>query len=95
LSPQVSLFGHEVLTTNHVPEWSAACQPGNRTIPIVVRFDRGNGSEFVAKAVPFSIGNAQVGVNATDNLRDLFPTNENRREVSDVRPFKTDNLRKR
>jgi hypothetical protein len=71
---------------------------GSRTLisdyPIVARFDRGNGSEFVAKAVPFTIGTVQVGVNATDNLWDLFPTNENRRETA-VKPFNAEGVRRR
>ncbi len=70
---------------------------GARTLssnyPIVVRFDRGNGSEFVAKSTPLTVGNLQIGVNASDNLWDLFPTNENRREVSNLKPFNTDGVR--
>ncbi len=54
--------------------------------PIVVRFDRGNSSEFVVKEIKRS-GNVQIGVNATDNLWDLFPTDDNRRELSNVKPF--------
>lgn len=54
--------------------------------PIVVRFDRGNGSEFVAKEIKTS-GNVQVGVNATDNQWDLFPTTDNKRELSNIKPF--------
>jgi len=63
--------------------------------PIVVRFDRGNGTEFVAKTTSMTVGTVQIGVNATDNLWDLFPTNDNRREVSKVKPFNADGLRKR
>jgi flagellar biosynthesis/type III secretory pathway chaperone len=67
---------------------------GTRTLssnyPIVVKFDRGNGSEFVAKSAPLTIGNLQVGVNANDNLWDLFPTNDNRREVLKLKPFNAD-----
>lgn len=63
---------------------------GSRTLtsiyPIVVRFDRGNGAEFITKALPSS-GNVQVGVNATDNQWDLFPTTDNRREISNLKPF--------
>jgi hypothetical protein len=54
--------------------------------PIVVRFDRGNGSEFVTKEIRTS-GNIQIGVNATDNQWDLFPTNDNKRELSNIKPF--------
>lgn len=63
--------------------------------PIVVRFDRGNGSEFVVKSTPMTVGNLQIGVNADDNLWDLFPTSDNRREVSNLKPFSADELRKR
>jgi hypothetical protein len=55
--------------------------------PIVVRFDRGNGTEFVAKSTPLTVGNLQIGVNANDNLWDLFPTSDNRRELSTLKPF--------
>lgn len=54
--------------------------------PIVVRYDRGNGSEFVAKMMKFS-GNVQVGVNAADNMWDLFPTSDNRRETANLKLF--------
>jgi hypothetical protein len=70
---------------------------GSRTLsaiyPIVVRFDRGNGAEFIARALPPN-GNVQVGVNATDNQWDLFPTTNNRREVSKLKPFNADGLPK-
>jgi hypothetical protein len=63
---------------------------GSRTItsayPVVVSYDRGNGSEFAKKSMAF-IGNVEVGVNASDNLWDLFPTNDNRREVSGLKLF--------
>lgn len=72
---------------------------GSRTLvsdyPIVARFDRGNGSEFVAKAVPYTIGNVQIGVNASDNLWDLFPTNQNRRETANLQPFNAEGVRRR
>jgi hypothetical protein len=72
---------------------------GARTLssiyPIVVRFDRGNGTDFVAKSTPLTVGNLQIGVNATDNLWDLFPTSDNRREVSNLKPFNADGLRSR
>ena len=64
---------------------------GARTLssdyPIVVRFDRGNGTEFVARSTPLTVGNLQIGVNAVDNLWDLFPTIDNRRELSTLKPF--------
>lgn len=62
--------------------------------PIVVKFDRGNGTQFVTKAMPPN-GNVQVGVNAADNLWDLFPTVDNRREASNLKPFNSDALRKK
>jgi len=71
---------------------------GARTLssnyPIVVRFDRGNGSAFVARATPLTVGTVQIGVNAADNLWDLFPTNDNRREMSKLKPFNADGQRK-
>lgn len=71
---------------------------GARTLvsnyPIVVRFDRGNGSTFVAKTTPIFVGTVQIGVNANDNLWDLFPTDANRREVSKLKPFNTEGLQK-
>lgn len=54
--------------------------------PIIVRFDRGNGADFVAKEIKAS-GDVQIGVNATDNLWDLFPTSDNKRELSNIKPF--------
>jgi len=63
---------------------------GARTIsskyPIVVRYDRGNGSSFISRAMYFS-GNVQVGVNSEDNLWDLFPTNDNQRENPKLKLF--------
>jgi hypothetical protein len=67
---------------------------GTRTLvssyPIVIRFDRGNGSAFVAKTTKMTVGSIQVGVNAADNLWDVFPESENRREASSLKPFKAD-----
>jgi hypothetical protein len=54
--------------------------------PLVVRYDRGNGTDLAAKAMRFS-GTVQVGVNPTDNLWDLFPTNKNQREVTTLKLF--------
>lgn len=62
--------------------------------PIVVKFDRGNGDQFVTKTLPAN-GNVQVGVYSTDNLWDLFPTTENRREAKNVKPFNTEATGKR
>lgn len=39
--------------------------------PIVIEYDRGNGTAMASKAVNFS-GNVEVAVNAEDNLLDLF-----------------------
>jgi len=60
--------------------------------PVVVRFDRGNGEEFVAKAAPITTGTLQVGINADDNLWDLFPTSDNKREPN-LKPFNVDGQR--
>ncbi|MBL9093053.1 MAG: hypothetical protein JNL96_17680 [Planctomycetaceae bacterium] len=54
--------------------------------PIAIRFDRGNGGEFVTKMISFS-GNVEVGVNADDNLWDIFPTNDNQRAVTKLKLF--------
>lgn len=62
--------------------------------PIVVKFDRGNGEEFVSKALPPN-GTVQIGVYSADNLWDLFPTNDNRREVTNLKPFNTETAGKR
>ena len=67
---------------------------GARTLsanyPIVVRFDRGNGTAFVSKSTPLTVGTLQIGVNANDNLWDLFPTSGNSREPSKIKPFNAD-----
>ncbi|HEY3964326.1 MAG TPA: hypothetical protein VGM05_07190, partial [Planctomycetaceae bacterium] len=72
---------------------------GSRTLssiyPIVVRFDRGNGSEFVTKSTPYAGGTVQIGVNASDNLWDLFPTSDNRRETPRLKPFNAEKVGKR
>jgi hypothetical protein len=72
---------------------------GARTLsssyPIVVRFDRGNGSDFVAKSTPLTVGTVEIGVNASDNLWDVFPTVDNRREAQSLKPFNADEQRTR
>ncbi len=72
---------------------------GARTLrsnyPIVLRFDRGNGTDFVAKTTYLTTGNLEIGVSANDNLWDVFPTTDNRREVTGLKPFKTDEMRTR
>jgi len=55
--------------------------------PMVVRYDRGNGAAFAVKSVNFA-GNVQVGVNSADNMWDLFPTNDNQKEVTKLKLFK-------
>lgn len=70
---------------------------GARTLrsdyPIVVRFDRGNGSEFVVRKIPVTVGTVVVGVDASDNLWDLFLV-DNHPEVK-LKPFNPDGLRSR
>lgn len=63
------------------------------TYPIVVGFDRANGTDFVTKTLPPN-GNVQIGVNSSDNQWDLFPTSDNRREVSNLKPFNPDGAAK-
>jgi hypothetical protein len=66
--------------------------PANSTLkldgiyPLVVKFDRGNGSELAAKSMRF-VGTVEVGVNPTTNTWDLFPTNANQREVTNLKLF--------
>lgn len=55
--------------------------------PMVIRYDRGNGAAFAVKTINFA-GNVQVGVNAADNMWDLFPTNDNQKEVTKLKLFK-------
>jgi hypothetical protein len=73
---------------------------GARTLtsdyPIVVRFDRGNGSQFIARSTPLTIGTVQIGINASDNLWDVFPTTrDNRREATVLKPFNAEGARQR
>jgi hypothetical protein len=58
--------------------------------PIVLRFDRGNGSEFVAKTMPRNVGTIEVGINASDNLWDLFPEQPPTQQATNVKPFDVD-----
>ena len=62
--------------------------------PIVVRFDRGNGTDFVTRTTPLTVGNLQVGVSASDNLWDLFSHERQPREASNLKPFNADLPRK-
>jgi len=85
-------------TENH-QEFNFVFQGQNQTVPagatktltsdypIVVQYDRGNGTETVTKMMFFS-GNVQVGMNVADNKWDLFPTNDNQREVTALRLFR-------
>jgi hypothetical protein len=50
--------------------------------PIVIEYDRGNGTRMVSKAVNFS-GNVEVGVNAEDNLLDLFSEQANAKRAQE------------
>jgi len=55
--------------------------------PMVIRFDRGNGLQRASKILKFD-GTVQIGVNARDNLWDIFPTNAGQREISRVELFR-------
>jgi hypothetical protein len=79
------IFQEEDVT---VPAGSSRTLSSN--YPIVVRFDRGNGEEFVTKSTPLATGNLEVGVNPTDNMWDLFPTTDNHREAANLKPFNLD-----
>ena len=50
--------------------------------PIVIEYDRGNGTQMASKAINFS-GNVEVGVNAEDNLLDLFPEQDNAKRAKE------------
>jgi hypothetical protein len=50
--------------------------------PIVIEYDRGNGTQMASKAVNFS-GNVEVGVNAEDNLLDLFAEQDNAKRAKE------------
>jgi hypothetical protein len=54
--------------------------------PIVIEYDRGNGTQMVSKAVNFS-GNVEVGVNAEDNLLDLFAEQGNAKRAVEPELF--------
>ncbi len=54
--------------------------------PLFVGYDRGNGSDYTTKST-YTSGTVQVGVNMVDNMWDLFPTNENQREVTKLKLF--------
>lgn len=54
--------------------------------PIVIEYDRGNGTEMVRKALNWA-GNVEVAINAEDNLWDIFPEEENRRLAREVELF--------
>lgn len=54
--------------------------------PIVIEYDRGNGTEMVRKALNFA-GNVEVAINSEDNLWDIFPEEENRRQEREVELF--------
>ena len=77
---------------NFLVHGKKATVPANGTLkldgvyPIVVKFDRGNGTDLAIKSMRM-VGTVQVGVNPTDNLWDLFPTNENKREVTNLKLF--------
>jgi len=66
---------------------------GTKTIssiyPMVIRYDRGNGSELAAKLLNFN-GTVQIGVNVADNRWDIFPTNNNQRAVSNLKLFEAE-----
>ena len=58
----------------------------NNPYPIVIEYDRGNGTGLVSKAVNFS-GNVEVGVNAEDNLLDLFTEQGNAKLAKEPQLF--------
>ncbi|HUY90636.1 MAG TPA: hypothetical protein VMV10_18000 [Pirellulales bacterium] len=54
--------------------------------PIFIRYDRGTGGELVQKALNFS-GTVEVGINAADNLWDIFPEEGNKKRTLEVEIF--------
>ncbi|HET6883710.1 MAG TPA: hypothetical protein VFI31_26385 [Pirellulales bacterium] len=54
--------------------------------PFVIEYDRGNSTEMVQKSINFS-GNVEVGVNAEDNLLDLFPEQQNAKRAEEPELF--------
>lgn len=54
--------------------------------PMVIRYDRGNGTDLATKMLNFD-GNVEIGVNAADNMWDIFPTTEGQREGGKLRLF--------
>lgn len=54
--------------------------------PILIRYDRGTGGELVQKALNFS-GTVEVGVNAADNLWDVFPEKGNKKRTLEAEIF--------
>jgi hypothetical protein len=54
--------------------------------PIAIEYDRGNGTQMTSKTVNFS-GNVEVGVNAEDNLLDLFPEQDNAKRAKEPELF--------
>ncbi len=54
--------------------------------PMVIRYDRGNGTQLATKMLNFG-GNVEIGVSAADNLWDLFPTTDGQREQTKLKLF--------
>jgi hypothetical protein len=54
--------------------------------PIFIRYDRGMGGELVQKVLNFS-GTVEVGINAADNLWDVFPEAGNKKRTLEVDIF--------
>jgi hypothetical protein len=57
--------------------------------PMVIRYDRGNGTELAAKLLNFN-GTVQIGVNVADNRWDVFPTTANQRAVANLKLFEAE-----
>ncbi|HQU43178.1 MAG TPA: hypothetical protein PK867_10215, partial [Pirellulales bacterium] len=55
--------------------------------PIVIEYDRGNGSHMASKAINFS-GNVEVGINAQDNLLDMFTEQGNAKRAEEPELFR-------
>jgi hypothetical protein len=66
---------------------AGATQALSSDYPVVIGYDRGNDGDFAIKLCQFS-GIVQIGVNATDNKWDLFPTTDNQRENAKLKLFR-------
>lgn len=75
------VFNHEPLTVR-----DGRTKTLTSMYPFVIKYDRGGGGEMATKMLNFS-GTVEVGVNADDNLWDVFPEAGNKKRTLDVDIF--------